>query len=342
MSASLPSLPSMIRPVRSVPAAPSVQARVYTRMNQVPDAHCRVLPGNRRVLDLDTVPDRTLHEGVLMVEPDYYANSTGINEVGTSDPVDLDLFLRQHEAVQAFYRELGRHLLTVPGAPQFPDMVFSANQSISGQLPDGSFVSGLSNMRYSARQGEELLIGAGLQSVGFQLERIPDGIFMEGMGDALWVPGKRMIVGGYGHRTDLEAYEHLSRLLGGVMIFAVETLHPFYHNDLVLSLLRPDEAMYYPEAYTAASQALLSAIIPKLFRPDNAELEALTGAFNCHCPDGDGVHVGIDPANVAAMRALESRGYTVVGLNLSEAMKAGGNLYCLKNEIPVTAAMLGR
>src|SRR6202008_1132293 len=101
---------------------------------------------------------------------------------------------------------------SIPGAPDCEDMVFCANQSFPWIDKNGNRIVVMSRMRYPSRQNEVPFFEEYYQRIGYQILQPPGDGLLEGMGDLIPLPGKRLIFGGYGHRTDLHTLELLSKI----------------------------------------------------------------------------------------------------------------------------------
>ena len=151
------------------------------------------------------------------------------------------------------------------------------------------------------------------------------------MGDALWLPGHRLIVGGHGFRTDVRVYERLSSMLD-VPVVAVRLVDErFYHLDTCLSILDAQSALYVPAAFDAEGRALLEAVFPRLVALPLAEAEQLF-ACNGHAPDERHFLVQSGCAETAAL--VRGMGLEPIELDTSEFLKSGGSVFCMKLMVP--------
>jgi N-dimethylarginine dimethylaminohydrolase len=147
------------------------------------------------------------------------------------------------------------------------------------------------------------------------------------MGDALWHPGRRLLWGGYGFRTELAVYEHLSETLA-VPVLPLALHDPeFYHLDTCLCPLDEQTALVYPGAFTAEGLETVRAHFERVI--EAPEDEARTRfACNAHSPDGQTVLIqrGCTVTNAR----LREAGYEVVELETDEFLKSGGSVFCMK------------
>ncbi len=268
---------------------------------------------------------------ILMVEPTYFQVEYVINEhmkghIGTVDPPRART---QWEALASAYRDLGLEVHVLSGVEGLPDLVFCANQTLPWQKPDGSKGVVLSRMFAAARQPEVPVIARDFQARGYETLHLdlPESFSFEGMGDALWHPGRFLLWGGYGFRTDRHVYDALSQTLG-CPVLALHLEDPvFYHLDTCLCLLDADTALIAPAAFNEEGLALLHGVFGRIIEaPDE---EARSGfACNAHCPDGR--HVFIQRGNAGAVSRLRAHGFEPIELETGEFMKSGGSVFCMK------------
>ncbi len=280
---------------------------------------------------LADLPALPLPRHVLMTTPAHFEVAYVINphmegNVGTTD---AGRARQEWEALRDAYAALGLDVHTIEGAEGLPDMVFCANQTLPFLTPEGEKGVLLSQMHAPQRRGEVPHYRTYFSGQGYEVSALPPGIRrgFEGMGDALWHPGRRLLWGGYGFRTGLEAYEKASELLG-TRIVALRLDDPdFYHLDTCLSLLDEKTALYAPVAFQPDGLELLRRLIPTLIEAPESEARGLF-ACNAHCPDGKHVLIqrGCDTTN----ERLRAAGFTPVEVETGEFLKSGGSVFCMK------------
>ena len=303
--------------------------------------------------DLHTMP---APGRVLLVDPAYFDVEYVINphmqdHVGN---VDKTAARAQWEALRKAYERLGIDVHVLPGAEGLPDMVFSANQSLpclvsadgsaggsgGGFAGDsGAGFAGDSNkfrrtvvmsiMNASQRKAEVPYFEQYYRSIGYEILHLDAErtACFEGMGDALWHPGRAMLWGAYGFRSDLSAYEQITAMLG-VPVIALELKDPsFYHLDTCLCILNEQTALIYPSAFTAEGLALIHALFDVVIEaPQGDALRRF--AVNAVCPDGH--HVLIQRGCDATNKALQHHGFEVMEFDTEEYIKSGGSVFCMK------------
>ncbi len=266
-----------------------------------------------------------------MVDPQYFDVEYVINPhmEGHIGGVDKSEARRQWQSMHDTLKKVGMEVHVIDGQPGFPDMVFCANQSLPCLRGDGSKEVVMSIMHADQRKGEVPFVEAFYQSMGYTIHHLNahEIADFEGMGDALWHAGRRLIWGGYGYRSSLSAYEAVSSILN-VPIIALELVDPsFYHLDTCLCILNESSALYYPAAFTPEGVHILKSFFSNLI--EVGADEAINGfACNALCPDGNNVliHKNLNVVN----SALESLGFSVHEIDTSEYLKSGGSVFCMK------------
>jgi N-dimethylarginine dimethylaminohydrolase len=254
---------------------------------------------------------------VLMCPPTYYGVEYEINPwMHVEVPVDRARARQQWEALRRAYADLGVEVVLAEARQGLPDMVFTANAAV---------VHGdravLSHFRFPQRQGEEMRWRALFESWGM---RVADtgGVAFEGAGDALFVGGR--LYCGHGFRTDLEAVPLVARALE-VEAVPLELVDPrFYHLDTCFCPIDERTVLVAPQAFSAES---LRRIRSRVERVIEVPTEVAAG-FACNAIRVDATVVSSTAAE-AVVEPLGEAGYRVLGLPMSEFMKAGGGVRCL-------------
>jgi N-dimethylarginine dimethylaminohydrolase len=197
-----------------------------------------------------------------------------------------------------------------------PDIVFTAN---AGLVWGDACV--LANFRHPERRGEQPFYKRWFVEHGYDVHELPDGVYFEGAGDALFADG--FLAGGHGFRSDRAAYDHVRDRLG-VEVVPCRLVNPyFYHLDTCFCPLDGGQALIYAEAFDRESLAALRRRLDLIQVP---EYEARRFACNA-------VALGasvIMPSGCPLTRGrLERRGFAVRCCDMSEFMKAGGACKCL-------------
>jgi ornithine--oxo-acid transaminase len=221
------------------------------------------------------------------------------------------------------HRALGKiaDVLLVEPQPGCPDMVFTAN---AGLVYDG--IVALSSFYHPERQGEEPHFRRWFQKSGFTVCDVPRVTPFEGEGDALFEPDGSRLWAGHGPRTGQNSHHHLMNLWN-IEIVSLRLVDPrFYHLDTCFCPLSNGEVMYYPSAFDAESKKRIERRYPKAKRIRVSEADALRFACNA-------INIGktilLNQIGPELLVQLQSLGYEVVQVDLTEFMKAGGAAKCL-------------
>lgn len=266
-----------------------------------------------------------------MATPDHFEIRYVINPhmAGNVGSVDTKRARQQWDALKEAFESSGVPVDVVEGMPGQPDMVFCANQTLPFIREDGSKGVVLSKMYAPQRAGEVKHFERHFISQGWE---IVDDLFQgdlefEGMGDAIWHRGKRLLWGGHGFRTDVSIYDLISSKLDTPVI-ALQLDDPeFYHLDTCFCVLDEETVLIYSPAFKQAGLDLIHHFFPRVIGAPEREARDLF-ACNAHCPDGK--HVVIQRGCTTTKAALEGLGFTVIEVDTDEYLKSGGSVFCMK------------
>ncbi|MFH9088914.1 dimethylargininase [Streptomyces sp. NPDC017673] len=258
---------------------------------------------------------------LLMCRPRHYDVTYSINPwMNPGRNTDTMLAVRQWEQLRDLYLELGHTIEEIKPVEGLPDMVFAAN---GATVVDGRVFG--ARFRHAERTAEGPAYLRWFEEHGYQDVLWPEHI-NEGEGDLLTV-GRR-ILAGTGFRTDIRAHAEAQEFFG-LPVTSLTLVNPrHYHLDTALAVLSDDEIMYYPDAFTPGSQAVLRALFPHAVIA-TAEDAAVFGlnAFS------DGRHVLLPTAAKGLQAQLRARGFEPIGVELTELLKAGGSVKCCTLEL---------
>lgn len=291
---------------------------VYTRVSELD-------------FELDQLLDMPPASRLVMTTPDYFSIDYVINPhmAGNIGSVDTVRARQQWDELKKAFQSCDIPVDVVEGMPGQPDMVFCANQTLPFLRKDGSKGIILSKMHAAQRAGEVKHFEAWFTNRGWDVfDKIYHGdTDFEGMGDALWHRGKRLLWGGQGFRTDISAYETISEGLD-VPVIALRLDDPeFYHLDTCLCILEEDTALIYPPAFDEDGLALIRRFFPRVIEAPESEARELF-ACNAHSPDGR--NVVIQRGCTQTNRALRDHGFEVIEVDTNEYLKSGGSVFCMK------------
>src|SRR5262249_46384569 len=117
-------------------------------------------------------------------------------------------------ALRAALVAAGAHVETIGAVKGLPDLVFPANAAV---VLDGRAL--MARFRHPERQGEERVFRAAFQrlkarGVIHDIVDLPEGMFHEGAGDAIWDAERRFFWCGYGPRSSKAAVKMVGRTFG--------------------------------------------------------------------------------------------------------------------------------
>lgn len=269
---------------------------------------------------------------LLMCRPDHFAVNYAINP--WMDPAGWaaeggilgETARREWQALHDTLVSLGASIHLVPAVPDLPDLVFTANAAI---VMDGKAL--LARFLHPERQREEphferAFLALAARGALATVERLPEGLVLEGTGDCVWDRARGLFWMGYGQRSDLASRAVVEEAFG-LEVVALELADPrFYHIDTTLCMLPGGEALYFPEAFTGDALAAIRARIKPDLRIEIDLAEASTFAANATCL-GDAII--LSRCSVGLRRRLEACCYRVIEIPLSAFLRSGGSACCL-------------
>src|SRR5882724_271375 len=244
---------------------------------------------------------------ILMCPPDYYGIEYEINPwMSRSRGSSPDKARAQWQSLYDVFIGLGVQVDLLLPQVGLPDLVFTAN---AGLVFAERFFS--ARFRHAVRAKESPYFDAWFAAHDFTVEHLPEGVYFEGAGDALFCGPK--LIAGYRIRSDARGHQALAQALG-VQVLPVELVDPrFYHLDTCFCPLSPTEALWFPAAFDAYGQKVLRSHVPNLI--DVVESEAARFACNAVVV-GKTVILNAGSEQLAA--DLEKWGYTCIALELDE------------------------
>jgi N-dimethylarginine dimethylaminohydrolase len=283
---------------------------------------------------------------LLMCRPVHFAVSYAINP--WMDPRSWARDRQAHAAAArewaALYGALAAHGATielVPPAAGLPDLVFTANAAV---VLDAQVL--LARFRHPERRREEPHFEAAFRSLQARglidaVHHLPGNLVLEGAGDCVWDPVRKMFWLGYGPRSDAAACTAVEDLLGCEAV-ALELADPrFYHMDTALAPLPGGEVMYLPAAFTAAGRAAIGERVAPHQRIELGIEDGCRLAANTVCL---GRNLVMSDCSARLRGALAERGYAVASTPLPSFLRSGGSAFCLtlrldRQSVPVATAV---
>lgn len=255
---------------------------------------------------------------ILMCPPDFYGIEYEINPwMSRSRGSVPEKAHQQWHKLHDTLVSLGVQVELMTPQQGLPDLVFTAN---AGLVFKDRFFS--SRFRHGVRARETPHFDAWFASHGFKVEHLPQDVFFEGAGDALFC-GPTLFAG-YRIRSDVGGHQYLGKVLQK-LVLPLELVDPrFYHLDTCFCPVAPGQAIYFPPAFDSYGRKVLASQIPKLIAVD--ESEAIRFGCNAVVVGGTVIHnSGCD--HLAA--DLAQLGFKTIAVELDEFLKAGGSAKCL-------------
>jgi N-dimethylarginine dimethylaminohydrolase len=229
-------------------------------------------------------------------------------------------------ALKAALESVGGHVETLEAVRGLPDLVFPANAAV---VLDG--VALMARFRHPERQGEEPVFRAAFQRLrerGLirQIVDLPEGLFHEGAGDAIWDAERRLFWCGHGPRSSRAAIPFLRKTFGQETVALELATEQFYHHDTCFCPLSGGEVLYYPPAFTEEALATIRALIPESQRVEATPEDAAAFCVNAV---NLGRRIIMAKAPESLRRTLRARGYEVTEIDLSPFILSGGAAFCM-------------
>jgi N-dimethylarginine dimethylaminohydrolase len=260
---------------------------------------------------------------LLLCPPDHYGIEYEINpwmdrKQGAVPAVARAQWQGLHDKLQS----LQLPVEIVPPQPKLPDMVFTAN---AGLVAGHTFIR--SNFRHPERQGEEAHFEAWFAERGYEVKRLPAGLYFEGEGDALFC-GETLFCG-YRFRSDIRSHRTLGELLKCLVVSVELVEGRFYHLDTCFCPLPDGGAVWHPGAFDDYGRRAIRKHIRQLIEvvPEEA-MKFACNAVVC------GQEIVMPEGCPKLSAALETRGYHTHPLPMTEFLKAGGACKCLTLLLP--------
>jgi N-dimethylarginine dimethylaminohydrolase len=255
---------------------------------------------------------------ILMCPPDFYGIEYEINPwMSRSRGAEKSVAQRQWQMLHDTLVKLDVRVELMQPQPGLPDLVFTAN---AGLMFYNRFIS--ARFRHEVRAKESPHFDAWFADHGFVVEHLPEDMYHEGAGDALFCG--QILFGGYRIRSDALAHQEVARLIGKTVLPLELVNTRFYHLDTCFCPLAPDEAIYFPDAFDSYGRKVLEKNIPKL----HAVHETDAFRFGCNAVVV-GKHVVTNSGCPHLTEMLQAAGYEPIAVELDEFLKAGGSAKCL-------------
>ncbi len=259
-----------------------------------------------------------------MCSPEHFTVEYAINPwMDVTTAVDADLAVKQWDRLRETLVGLGHdvHLLTPEAG--LPDMVYAANGAF---VVDGTVYG--ARFKHEQRTAEATAHRAFYEEQGWRF--IAPNETNEGEGDFAYLPEAHggLILAGHGFRTEPAAHAEAQEALGRPVV-SLRLIDPrFYHLDVALASIDDENIVYYPGAFSAASQKVLAQLFPDAIVADDED--ALAFGLNLV---SDGLNVVLNNEATRLAGKLKAAGYHPVPVELAELKKGGGSVKCCIAEL---------
>jgi len=280
--------------------------------------------------DVTAVANREQPTGVLMCDPDGFIvidvkNPHMEHNVGTTNK---SLATKQWQDLKTTIEKLGYSVQLVKSQPDREDMVFTANQVLTGLDEQNKPYAVLSEMTHPSRRLEIPSFANWFRSQGYQIielgshsKEIPH---FEGQGDALWHPGKKLLWTGFGFRSEENAPALLNKILAVPVIKMRLVKERFYHLDTCFAPLDAQTVLFYPDALTDEAVALIKHFFANHIVATTEE----ANNFACNAVVL-GRNVVLQRGSERICKELRTYNFNPVEVDTSEFMKSGGSAFCM-------------
>ncbi|MGK5674374.1 dimethylargininase [Micromonospora sp. URMC 106] len=260
----------------------------------------------------------------LMCSPEHFAVEYAINPwMDVTTPVDPELAVKQWDRLRETLVGLGHEVHLLTPEPGLPDMVFAANGAF---VVDGTVYG--ARFKHEQRTAEAAAHRAFYESQGWRF--IAPSETNEGEGDFAYLPEAHggLVLAGHGFRTELPAHAEAQEAIGRPVV-SLRLVDPrFYHLDVALASIDDENIVYYPGAFSAASQKVLAHLFPDAVVADDED--ALAFGLNLV---SDGLNVVLNSEATRLAGKLKAAGYHPVPVELAELKKGGGSVKCCIAEL---------
>ncbi|HEX3701533.1 MAG TPA: arginine deiminase-related protein [Phenylobacterium sp.] len=223
-------------------------------------------------------------------------------------------------------QDLGAQVETIGAARGLPDLVFPANAAV---VLNGRAL--MARFRHPERQGEEAVF----REVFCRLKRrgllddivdLPEGLFHEGAGDAIWDAERGLFWAGYGPRSSKGSLAIIEKTFGEEVVALELASERYYHLDTCFCPLSGGKLLFYPAAFTTDALAAIHARVPAAQRIEATDAEAEAFCVNAV---NLGSRIVMARAPASLRRKLEACGYAVTEVDLAPFILSGGGAYCM-------------
>ena len=265
----------------------------------------------------------------LMTDPSWFDVSYQINpwmQPTAWRPEHASAARAASASLKAALKAAGACVETIEAVRGLPDLVFPANAAV---VLDGKVL--VARFRHPERQGEEAIFRSvfmALKARGLvdEVVDLPEGVLQEGAGDAIWDAGRGHFWAGFGPRSSRASTGAIARTFGQEVVALQLASERFYHLDTCFCPLAGGHVLYYPDAFTAESQATIRGLVPAALLIEARAEEAAAFCVNAVNLDD---HVIMARAPQSLRATLAAHGYRLTEIDLDPFILSGGAAYCM-------------
>ncbi len=236
--------------------------------------------------------------------------------------VDREKVFEEFEGLKKTYSKLGVEYDELEPTKGLPDQVYTTDTGV----PVGKiFIK--SNYRYGQRKPEATVAAEYFTSKGYAVYQIPPAVSFEGEGDLIRMDNTYFM--GWGQRTSYQAEEYLALALQHDVVPLKLRNPEFFHLDTCFAPLKPDVAIYYPNAFTDEGKLTLSNYFEELIPVTKQDADA----FACNLVLVNDTIVVNEAISEELRGKIESYGFTIEGIRMHEYLKGGGSVKCVSLQI---------
>uniref|UniRef100_A0A1I8A810 Amidinotransferase n=2 Tax=Steinernema glaseri TaxID=37863 RepID=A0A1I8A810_9BILA len=255
---------------------------------------------------------------VLMVPPTHFTVEYTINP-WMGGVVDKDKAQKQWSDLKVAIEKEGVKVDTLDHVKGLPDMVFVCNSGIVR----GNKVY-LSRFQHKERTGEQEHYLKWFEQQGFEIYGRDYVDHFEGGGDACF-SSYDTLWAGFGPRSNKSVYEKISALGDFDTVICELKLPQFYHLDTCFCPVSEKAALWYPPAFSVATQEAIKKRLPDSIAVSDKE----ANAFVCNAITIRKTVISPIGVSQDTKDRLAKIGYSVTEVDMSEFMKSGGACQCL-------------
>ncbi|MBI3298961.1 MAG: hypothetical protein HYZ75_12395 [Elusimicrobia bacterium] len=263
---------------------------------------------------------------VLMCPPDYFS---ALADLPGSDG-DRQRARVQWDGVKAAIETLGRPVKLLDPVVGLPHLALAATQSLTGVTPRMEKVCLLGHSRRPARRGESERLEAWFKAAGYKIIKPRDqSLVFEAGADCAWHPGKRLLWGAHGFRSDPESYALAADAFEAPVVLLKLVNERFTHLSSCFRPLTPEAVLIVPPAFDPVSLELILKIFPIVLAADEREA---AGMLPCNALVVDGTAV-LEAGAAAAAGHIRAIGLGTRPVDTREFIKAGASVAALAAEL---------